>query len=199
MDVCHFETSPLNASAFRKTNPRSQWTQRQFHPAIPQLEECSNKNHTKSKEQEEKTGQITEAKRRLVCLQNKLENNRTKGNSCNNFIEEGVVVANVHSFMLVTLETSQAPITPFPSWAAKVGHDPSAVSPKQPPLQTTVPPADWGSSHSPTAVIKSFLSTGVKTPSTTSTKASSTSNSNLADVADHIFRWCCYVGVTCAC
>ena len=77
--------------------------------------------------------------------------------------------------MLVILETSQSPITPFLFLLAKTGHDPSTVSPKQPPLQTSLL---FSHTHLPTAACKAALSAGVKTPSTTSTKVNSISNRN---------------------
>ena len=65
--------------------------------------------------------------------------------------------------IIVTADTSQSPITPYGSLvpgtfeAAKVGHDPSGVSPKHPPVQPNC------SVQVPTAAFKAFVSAGANT------------------------------------
>ena len=81
-------------------------------------------------------------------------------------------------YILVTADTSQSPITPYglpvPGTfeVAKVGQDPSAVSPKHPPVQ---PPEEL---QVPTATFKAVLSAGANTAPTTSTINNVAANKN---------------------
>ena len=88
---------------------------------MPQLDECSNKNHTKLKRgrRKERKNYKTDKKKHsilLVCCVVKTgRNNQTKGknnNFCIVYFEE-LVVANVLLVMVVTLETSHFERSPL--------------------------------------------------------------------------------------
>ena len=91
---------------------------------------------------------------------------------------------NLLCAILVTADTSQAPITPY-GWpvvsfeAANFGQDPSAVSPKHPPMQeNTYAPDGPLRVQVPTAAFKAALSAGANTAPTTSTINNVAANKN---------------------
>ena len=88
------------------------------------------------------------------------------------------------SDILVTADTFQSPITPYElpgvaSEAAKVGQDPSAVSPKHPPVQVQVYTFELNVQvQVPTAAFKAVLFAGANTAPTTSTTNNVAANTN---------------------